>query len=69
MTQAVSHQHLTMGAQVQPQASLCGIYGGQSGNGTGFSLSTLVLLCHYHFLMFPSQLWSHLLPIFYNVCN
>jgi hypothetical protein len=30
--------------QVQPQASQCGICGGQSGMGTGFSLSTTVFL-------------------------
>jgi len=33
-----------MGALVQPQDSLCGYSGGQSGSGMGLSLSTSVLL-------------------------
>jgi len=32
------------GALVQAQATLCGIFGGQSGTGMGLSLSTSVLL-------------------------
>ena len=34
------------GARVQFQTSPCGIFAAQSGNGTGFSPSTLVVLCY-----------------------
>jgi hypothetical protein len=40
MAQAVSHRILTVEARVQSQASQCGVCGGQSGSGTGFSPST-----------------------------
>lgn len=36
LAQVVSCQSLTAEAHVHSQASLCGICGGQSGNGTGF---------------------------------
>jgi hypothetical protein len=39
---------LTMEVWVQTQTTPCGICGGQSGAGTGFSLSTVVLPCQYH---------------------
>jgi len=42
LAQVVSCQSLTAEAHVCSQASLCGICGGQSGNGTGFTLSTVV---------------------------
>jgi hypothetical protein len=47
MAQVVSHQPVTVEAKV----SSCGLYGGQSGTGTGFSLSSLVFLYHYHSTM------------------
>jgi hypothetical protein len=53
MVQAVSCYALVAEAQVCTQVSLCGIYGGQSGTGTGFSLSSLV---------FPSLLFHHSSP-------
>jgi hypothetical protein len=43
MCQAVSHQPLTAEAWVPAWVSTCGICGGQTGSGTGFSLSYLVL--------------------------
>jgi hypothetical protein len=44
MAQAVSRRALTAEARVNP----CGIYGGQSGTGTGFSPSSSVSPCQYH---------------------
>jgi hypothetical protein len=48
MAQAVNHWTLTTEAWVHAQVSPCGIFGGQCGTGTGFSLSSLVFPCHYH---------------------
>jgi hypothetical protein len=44
MAQAVSRRALTAEARVNS----CGIYGGQSGTGTGFSPSSSVFPCQYH---------------------
>jgi hypothetical protein len=38
----------TAEAQVRSLVDLCGICGGQSGNGTGFSPSTSVFHCQFH---------------------
>jgi hypothetical protein len=48
MVQAVSRRPLTAEARVRSRASPCGICGGQSGTGTGFSPSTSVLPCQFH---------------------
>jgi hypothetical protein len=48
MAQVVSHQPLTMEAQVHARVNSCGIFGGQSGTGTGFSLSSSVFPSVYH---------------------
>ena len=47
MAQTVSCQPLTAEAWVPFRASPCGIYGGQSGTGTGFSPRTSVFPCQF----------------------
>ena len=48
MAQAVSRRPLTAEARVRSRVCPCGICGGQSGTGTGFSTSTLVFSCQFH---------------------
>jgi hypothetical protein len=48
MAQAVSRRNLNAEAQIRSRVSPCGIFGGQSGTGTGFSTSTSVFPCQYH---------------------
>jgi hypothetical protein len=48
MAQAVSHRPLTKEALVLVRVNQCGISGGQSSIGTGFSLSSSVF-CQYYF--------------------
>jgi hypothetical protein len=48
MAQAVSCQPPTTEARVRSRVSLCGICGGQSGTGAGFSPSTSVFLRQFH---------------------
>jgi hypothetical protein len=48
MVQAVSRRPLTAEARVRSRVCPCGIYGGQSGTGTGFSPSTSVSPCQFH---------------------
>jgi hypothetical protein len=45
VAQSVRRRPLTAEARVQSRVSPCRICGGQSGTGTGFSLSTSVLPC------------------------
>jgi hypothetical protein len=48
MAQAVSRRPPTAEDRVRSRISPCGICGGQSRTGTGFSPSTLVLPCQFH---------------------
>jgi hypothetical protein len=48
MAQALSHRPLTAEARVRSRVSPCGICGGQSGTGTGFSPSTSGFPCQFH---------------------
>jgi hypothetical protein len=48
MAQAVSRRPLTAEVRVRCRVSPCGICGGQSGIGTGFSQSTSVFPCKFH---------------------
>jgi hypothetical protein len=55
MAQAVSRRPLTADAQIQSRVSPCGICGGQSGTGTGFSPSTSVFPRQFHSTGAPLQ--------------
>jgi hypothetical protein len=48
MAQAVSPRSPTAEARVRSQVNPCGICGGQSGTGMGFSPSTLIFPCELH---------------------
>jgi hypothetical protein len=48
MAQAISRWPVTAEARVRSRVSPCGIYGGQSGTGTGFSPSTSFFPCQFH---------------------
>jgi hypothetical protein len=46
--QAVIRRPLTAEARVHARVNPCGICGGQSGTGTGFSACSSVFTCQYH---------------------
>jgi hypothetical protein len=48
MAQVISRRPPSAEARVRSRVSPCGICGGQSGTGTGFSHSTLVFACQFH---------------------
>jgi hypothetical protein len=52
MAQAVSFQPVTAESRVRARVNPCGICGGQSGNGTGFSQSSSAFPVN----IFPSRL-------------
>jgi hypothetical protein len=53
MAQAVSRWPLTAETRVRARVDPCGIYGGQSGTGAGFSPSSSVSPCQYHSTIAP----------------
>ena len=55
MDQAVSRRTLTAEARARSRVTPCGIFGEQSGTGTGFSPSTSVFPCKYHSTGAPLQ--------------
>jgi hypothetical protein len=59
MAQAVSRRPLTPEACVCFRVNSCGICGGQSGTGTGFSPSCSPFLSYYHFTV---ALHTHVSP-------
>ena len=63
MARAVSRGSLAAKARVQSRSSLCQIYGGHSGTGTGFSPSTSVLPSQ--FSINPPMLHTNLHIIMY----
>jgi hypothetical protein len=48
MAQVVSRRPVSSEARVRARVNPCGISGGQSGTGTGFSPSSSVFPCQYH---------------------
>jgi hypothetical protein len=48
MAQGVSRRPLAAEVRVHAQVNPCRFCGGQSGTGTGFSLSSSVFPCQYH---------------------
>jgi hypothetical protein len=64
MSQAVSRRPLTVETRVQSRVSPCGICGGQSGTGTGFSPSTSVFPCQFNSIGAPLQGKTKTLIIF-----
>jgi hypothetical protein len=48
MAQAVSRRPLTAETRVRSRVGPCGICGGQSGTGTGFSASTSAFPCQFY---------------------
>jgi len=68
MTQTANRQLPNMTAQVQSQAIYVGFFGGQTGTGTGFSPSTYVFPCLYHYMNFPYS-FIHLSPKLNNLKN
>jgi hypothetical protein len=48
MAQVGSRWPLTAESRVRTRLNPCGICGGQSGTGTGFSQSSSVFPCQYH---------------------
>jgi hypothetical protein len=65
VAQAVSRQPFTAESRVRARANPCGIYGGQSGTGTGFSPSCSVFPCQYNSIV---VLHTHILSEGWTIC-
>jgi hypothetical protein len=55
MAWAVSRRPLTAEVQVRARVNTCGICGGPSGTGTGFSPSSAAFPCQYHSTVAPKS--------------
>jgi hypothetical protein len=64
MAQAVSRRPLTAEDRVRSRVSPCGICGGQSGTGKGFSPSTSVFPCQFYSTVAPLLVKTKKLIIF-----
>jgi hypothetical protein len=64
VARVVSRRPLTAKSRVRDRVNLCGICGGQSGTGTGFSLSSSVLPCQYHSAV---ALHTHIIWVMDNI--
>jgi hypothetical protein len=60
MSQAVIRRPLTAEARIRARVNPCGICGGQSGTGTGFSPSSSAVPCQYHSTV---VLRTHISPV------
>jgi hypothetical protein len=69
MAQVISRRPLTAEAPVRSQATLCGIYCGRRGGGTGPSPSTSVFPFHYQYqsTSAPFSHFIHLSLMLYKV--
>jgi hypothetical protein len=56
MAQAVSRRPLMAESRVRTRVNPCGIFGGQSGTGAGFSPSSSAFPCQYHSIV---SLYTH----------
>ena len=65
MAEVVIHPHLTTKARVQSQNSSCG----QSGTGTGFSLSPLFKCQYFTNAVYSTHSFIHLSSVLHNLGN
>jgi hypothetical protein len=67
IAQVVSRRPLTAEARVRAPVNPCGICGGQSGTGTGFSPSSTIFPCQYISFQGPSGSEAKLHERYYSL--